>query len=121
MVIGGTGRPIVGRIALPAGTEREIEWMYNSSWLRLKESADPSVPDHYALILKPDGSFRVEDVPAGTHEVIVRVYERPESAYSSYGDVSGSITMEFEVPEMPGGRSDEPLDLGTLELELRED
>lgn len=31
----------------------------------------------------------------------------------------GSITREVEVPEIPGGRTDEPLDLGELQLARR--
>jgi hypothetical protein len=33
--------------------------------------------------------------------------------------VIASLQKEIEVPEAPGGRSDEPMDLGTIELEAR--
>ena len=34
------------------------------------------------------------------------------------GDLLGSVKHAFTVPEMPGGRSDEALDVGTLELAM---
>jgi peroxiredoxin len=33
-----------------------------------------------------------------------------------FGEPLATATHEFEVPEIPGGRSDEPLDIGTVEL-----
>jgi peroxiredoxin len=71
---------------------------------------------HYTFRINKDGSFRIEDVIAGEYEFTVWIEERltgggrPEEI-ASY---SGTI----EVPQMPGGRTDEPLDLGKLELTM---
>ena len=70
------------------------------------------------MIIKPDGTFRVDDVPAGAYSLSIRVHEPPTGQQGRPGDEVGRLSHEFEVPEMPGGRSDEPLDIGTLELKL---
>jgi hypothetical protein len=54
-----------------------------------------------------DGSFRVDDVPAGKY--LLRLAGGfPEGGY-------GSIAVRsFEMPPIPSGESNEPLDLGTI-------
>jgi len=70
----------------------------------------------YAFSINKDGSFRIEDVIAGKYQFTVWIEERltgqgrPEEIAGYYGTI--------EVPEIPGGRSDEPLDLGELELTM---
>ncbi|MHC4627479.1 MAG: carboxypeptidase regulatory-like domain-containing protein, partial [Planctomycetota bacterium] len=72
----------------------------------------------YVFHIERDGSFRIEDVIAGRYSFTVWIEERlsgqgrPEEIGSYYGSI--------KVPEMAGGRSDEPLDLGELELSMRE-
>lgn len=60
-----------------------------------------------------DGAFRAEDVPAGSYELRVQVMTPPNSASHR---VLASAAQDIVVPEMPGGRSDEPLDAGNIEL-----
>ncbi|KPK34673.1 MAG: hypothetical protein AMJ65_18065, partial [Phycisphaerae bacterium SG8_4] len=73
---------------------------------------------HYTFRISDDGSFRIEDVIGGKYDLTVWIEERltgrgrPEEIAGYYGSI--------EVPEMPGGRSDEPLDLGELELSMHE-
>jgi peroxiredoxin len=71
-------------------------------------------------VLDRDGSFRVEDVEAGTYDLILVVNEPshdPRGMMPSHLPL-GSAHREVIVPPMPGGRSDEPLDLGAIRLEL---
>jgi len=74
---------------------------------------------YYSVIVKPDGSFRAEDVPAGKYEFSCYVYEaKGEGPYPrNRGERIGTLKKEFEIAEIEGSRSDEPFDLGTLELE----
>jgi beta-lactamase regulating signal transducer with metallopeptidase domain len=75
------------------------------------------------VALAPDGSFRIDDVPAGEYRLAIRV--NGESAVhvalttrSEFGPFSHIIRI-FTVPPVPGGRSEEPVDLGALRLEPR--
>ncbi len=68
----------------------------------------------YMFQIEPDGTFRIEDVVAGSYQLSLTVHDmqsgngRPESV--------GTVNKHFEVPEMKAGRSDEPLSLGELPL-----
>jgi hypothetical protein len=68
----------------------------------------------YNLIVRPDGAFRMEDVPAGKYQL--SIIARTSAADPNAG-LLGIASRDFIIPEMPGGRRDEPLDLGRLPLE----
>ena len=69
---------------------------------------------HFPLLLdKADGTFRVDDVPPGRYELRVSVAASGTPKYEHLG----GLTREFTVPPVPGGQSDEPVDLGTLTVE----
>ena len=69
----------------------------------------------YAVDLRPDGTFRIEDVPAGRYvlklpfEGLSRDTREGRQAFAR---------AEVAVPEIPGGRSDEPLDIGAVPLHI---
>jgi hypothetical protein len=71
---------------------------------------------HYSLSMEKDGTFRAEDVVAGTYELYITMSsvagERPG------GDTNqiGLGTIEIVVPEIPGGMSDQPLDAGAVKV-----
>jgi peroxiredoxin len=128
VTIGGTGRPIVGKIVAPADYKEPINWAYGHNYLSLKvpkfpllffKKAQQKQRRNYAVKIEHDGTFRVEDVPAGKYELRISVHEPPVGNQCGFGELIGLVTHEFEVPEMPGGRSDEPLDIGNLELEIK--
>ncbi len=136
--LGGTGRPVVGRFALPArlkagaifpyhnqtlerirpeppfpedltGKDREA-WL--ADWLATAEGeAYSSSECTFDTNVRPDGGFRIEDVPAGKYRLRAEMREP-----GTYGQELASIDTEIIVPKIPGGRSDAPLDLGSLEL-----
>jgi hypothetical protein len=136
---GGTGRAIVGKVVL-SSPGREVDWNqgYSSLSTRLPGQsrafnsqeawrewyASPEVKAarenarHYAVSISPDGVFRIEDIPAGTYDLRIDVRE-PGGNRPGMGESIGSLSQEVVVPEMPGGRSDEPLDLGELKLPVR--
>jgi peroxiredoxin len=191
--IGGTGRPVVGRVTVPTDYNEPIDWSQGHSSLSTSHTPQPPYPDniqtmtrkaqfewilnwqkteegkalieqhlwpkypdnitemtmeeiqawhkewresdegkasmkaqqerqkqqrHYAVVIAHDGRFRVEDVPAGSYRLNVTVQERPYGRPYGYGEVIGSISHQFEVPDMNEARSDEPLDIGTLQLKI---
>jgi peroxiredoxin len=74
----------------------------------------------YALHFSPDGSFRIEDVPDGKYTLKVELREGGGNSPSRFSaPLIASLTKEIDVPGTPGGRSDEPLDLGTFTVEAR--
>lgn len=74
----------------------------------------------YPLEIETDGSFRIEDVPPGTYELRIRV-TRPDENINARPRPFGSeeelglLTREVVVPE-----GKEPLDLGTLKVDVME-
>jgi hypothetical protein len=142
--LGGTGRPVIGRFVPPSGTkpgavfrsspdqtlelirpsppypqilggkERQ-EWL--DAWLKTEEGeAYSSAELRFDTNVRPDGRFRVEDVPDGKYRLQAYLNERGNGVPGTWGPGVGSGDTEITVPEMPRGRSDEPLDLGTIEL-----
>ncbi len=152
VILGGSGRPVVGRFVTPDGYDKLIyfgqslgslatvrpqkplpynydrmtkrrQQQWNEEWRKTAEYRkyrDTVWHDknrrHYSFGINEDGSFRVEDVIAGKYQFTVWIEERftgrgsPEEIASYYGTI--------EVPEIPAGRSNEPLDLGELELTM---
>ncbi len=143
--VGGTGRPVVGRLALPDGaamadfilahgghlaTEPRdarpddfFDWsdeQQSAWWDAFRKTPEgrayfDNTERQYALDLRPDGTFRIEDVPAGRYVLKLPFVGRTE------GDRAGRrafARVDVVVPDLPGGRSDEPLDIGVIPLEV---
>jgi hypothetical protein len=70
----------------------------------------------YGLLMAADGSFRGYDIPAGRYVLSLRLEPKPEGQERQPRRRLGVFEFEVTVPEMPGGRSDEPLDIGTLPI-----
>ncbi len=143
--VGGTGRPVVGRVTVPAAIngpidfsigfnsirakakqppppeglsrEKRAEWF--KKWMETEDGQAFQRSQHlsYTVKVEPNGSFRADDVPAGTYQLSIQVHESGGEK-RGVGELLGSASHDFTVPEMPGGRSDELLDIGSLELKL---
>ncbi len=141
--LGGAGRPVVGRFVMPAGIKAggifpswdqslelirpeppypaDLRAHEREAWLREWLATDDG--EAYARSecrldtnVRPDGRFRVEDVPAGRYRLHADVREPGTGVPGTFGPELASIETEIVVPEIPGGRTDVPLDLGTIEL-----
>jgi thiol-disulfide isomerase/thioredoxin len=141
-VLGGRGRPIVGRIAGPPGVDVDLGSEYQSVDARKKS---PDVPDevleqgkeaiqawwegwratdegrHWDALpsffsSKPDveGAFRLEELPAGSWILLVDLQGPVTESKDRRIVRLGRLAHNFIVPEMLDEQSDEPLDLGTL-------
>ena len=142
--LGGTGRPVVGRLALPAGVAMKhfvsgfarlqteppalplpagpaplTDEQWSSWWDAFRET--PECEDYfygehqYAVTFGPEGTLRIEDVPAGRY-----VLKLPFIGNAG-GDQPARrafARVAVVVPAVPGGRDDEPLDIGTIPLEV---
>ena len=137
-VIGGSGRPVIGRVA-PDDPSRTINWTNGNQRLGAAPARPPAfrTPEgyqqwfnspeavaareaivSYPIVFASDGSFRAEDVPAGRYQMYLNFYERRQTG-SGFDPTAGWLNHEFEIEPMPGGRSNDALDLGTLELKTR--
>ena len=124
VMIGGTGRPVTGRLALPKGADVEVAWQLSKAIVETapRVNTDREAKEArrdrraFVAIMQADGSCRINDVPAGDYALAVTL-----ALYGPLGGMGkaiGSLEHRFTVPPMPGGRSDEPLDLGTLTVPL---
>ncbi len=145
--IGGTGRLVVGHATIPKtiakyhwgicvimpdlenyqfpeGVDemsREERQVWFDKWSRTEEGVayNKKSWQSFAVVVGDDGRFRIEDIPSGdyTLSLSINTGETP----NPYGTSKTLDTLrhKFTVPEMAGGRSDQPLDLGDLTLALR--
>jgi RNA polymerase sigma factor (sigma-70 family) len=113
VTIGGTGRPVVGRLDLPAALAEQADWTWSEILLISSRRPQRSrVGKHTA-----DGGFRIEDVPAGAYELIVEIKKTPSEPNHGFSDRPiASVRRRIQVPEMSAGRSDEPLDVGAVAI-----
>ena len=129
--VGGKGRPVIGKVTLPAEILAGRDHVILPPSRLYLEFADTTnfqqqLKDPRQLEVKlagrgfsdqaqlsTDGTFRLEDVPAGTNWLTVEVLCFP--ARGGTGSNVASTSLRFVAPDMPGGRNDVPLDLGTFE------
>jgi hypothetical protein len=65
-----------------------------------------------------DGTFRIEDVPSGNYNMTITFRPKTEAVPGLPDRPVATLAKRVEVADMPGGRSDEPLNLGSLEVVL---
>jgi thiol-disulfide isomerase/thioredoxin len=64
-----------------------------------------------------DGTFRLDDIPEGNWTLRVQLDSPPPTTdVCGTGGTIGTLNYDFVVAAVPGGVSDEPLDIGTLEV-----
>jgi hypothetical protein len=151
VVLGGTGRPIIGT-ALFGGATGSIDWQSVPVRLRLKVANEqgPYPRRHnyssseafiaamakwdqarraqrtFGAFCESNGSFRLQDIPAGTYELEIKLLDSrldtvsPRQPYDPAPEI-GSIVREVIVPEISKGQTGEAVDLGTLELLPRQE
>jgi hypothetical protein len=67
----------------------------------------------------PDGRFRIEDAVPGSYHLSVDASSSPGLTHPlTRNRQTGSIERDVEVAAIPGGHTDEPMDLGTIPLKL---
>ncbi len=146
VTIGGTGRPVVGRFVSPEGSGEPppLNFGHFSIALNVAEpqlpedlkTASPeeqqkwwiayaATPEYqelqakrrwYSFKVEADGRFRAEDIPAGDYQLSAQFMPPPTPSRGYGGEIIASANRMFTIDELPGGRSDEPLDLGDVEL-----
>ena len=127
VIIGGTGRPVIGKLLIPATVTNPPArvMVARSGWMFVFPDSTTKWTSHsinvtlyannreHTAKMALDGTFRVEDVTPGTWWLLANILNDPKGGGSDTTMATAGKT--FIVPEMSGGRSDEPLDLGTVE------
>jgi len=145
--LGDTGRPLVGKVVLPPGVEREMHWEYGLNYLVAMEDGIP-VPDEikdlgfdwrqgwnetwtatpegrayfetlrrYFVKLNPDGTFRVDGVPAGQYQLVIRAYDPPEGMGCLVNPIATAV-VDVTVPPATTKEVSEPAELGAVVVKL---
>ena len=141
VVYGGVGRPVLGRVVL-SDPKRKVDWNSGHHSFGTKFPRPPrqlKTPEeweqwnhspemkearenhrYYGLRLAEDGAFRIENVLPGTYQLSINLTEPSADRFGS-GPLIASHSQEVAVADIPGGVTDEPLDLGVLTLQLKAD
>jgi hypothetical protein len=135
--IGGTGRAVISQLVVPADVM--IDWKRSSfqifstlqmptfrtaeeqrAWQITSEAQEYRAGGRpYAVLVRADGLLRAEDLPPGRYRLQSSLYAPPAPGASanSYGKyIQSPPSREFVIDPPPGGRSDQPLDLGPVEI-----
>ena len=144
VIVGGAGRPVVGRLTraegLPpfdfAGVVGFLEFMQpdpefpegfdewdaaqKRSWwwayYRTEEGRRYyEARNGYLVKVQPDGSFRIDDVPGGTYRLRFEATTPPTSEAGPEDRPTRVAELRLDI-DVPVGPDDKPMDLGTLTL-----
>jgi hypothetical protein len=141
--IGGNGRPVIGKLMLDHNDETlpmagAIESSTDTqprtgpsippNWAALNEQERTKIVDDWyrianqprfsaPIIVSADGSFRADDVPQGQYRI--SVYSRALDPMEGRYEILADGALAFAMPAMPGGKSDQPLDVGAVNVHVR--
>jgi RNA polymerase sigma factor (sigma-70 family) len=101
--------------------DQQQRYAYSRRWyLSAEGKAGRRAARSYAIAVASDGAFRVDDVLPGKYELTIEVQDVlgfwGRTAAGAHTRASAQRPVEIEP--IPGGQSDEPLDLGTIKLDV---
>ncbi|MEZ5942877.1 MAG: carboxypeptidase regulatory-like domain-containing protein [Planctomycetaceae bacterium] len=98
--LGGTGRPLVGKLQQPATDAEPVPWRFAFIYLDQAGQGIENRRRYWATVEK-DGTFRIDDVIPGSYSFQVRFDEHP-------------IQFKPQLVEVPEGDESEPVDIGII-------
>ncbi len=108
VALGGSGRAVVGKLVPPEGSKEKVRWNFALGTLNSPTRGPGGKGLDFTVTVAPDGTFRIDDVPAGSY--MFSVYFQRDRA----GLIHDRMVT---VPKVEGEAAEKPLDLGTLTLE----
>jgi beta-lactamase regulating signal transducer with metallopeptidase domain/protocatechuate 3,4-dioxygenase beta subunit len=113
--LGGTGRPVVGRLQPPEGFTGKIRWNFADIRVMPEAAEERAVRPYFMATVDRDGRFRIDDVPAGRYSMNVWFMRTAQQS-----DDAGQLSNHrFVVPSLASDGAERPIDLGVLRLEKR--
>jgi protocatechuate 3,4-dioxygenase beta subunit len=113
--LGGTGRPVVGRLQPAEGFTGKVRW--NLAGIQVMPEAAERRANwlYFTASVDRDGRFRIDDVPAGSYSLEVWFMRTAQQS-----DDAGQLSHHrFVVPSLASDRAEPPIDLGVLRLKKR--
>jgi peroxiredoxin len=107
--IGGSGRPVVGRVVLPTN----VPWMVRNAVIAPQAATSKRLA--LGVQISVNGRFRAENIAPGEYKLRISIHEPPPDDACGWGPLIGEFSREFTVSPIAGGVTDDPLDLGDLE------
>jgi beta-lactamase regulating signal transducer with metallopeptidase domain/uncharacterized GH25 family protein len=102
------GHAVVGTLHRPISDTKKVRWSFAMVEIEPQKTADGTMHQHFSASVAPDGTFRVDDVPAGDCSLNVRF---------QLGDGGFLFNHHFRVPNANATPSTPPFDLGVLTLQ----
>jgi beta-lactamase regulating signal transducer with metallopeptidase domain/peroxiredoxin len=118
ITIGGTGRPVVGQVALDRQPGVDIDWTANNpASLQRKRDQQAGGDVLYVRMLGPidrSGKFSIPDVPPGEYELKIAVNNPPTPDACGAGEEIGQAKIDVTVPPRDSEQPDKPFDVGSV-------
>ena len=127
VVIGGTGRPVIGHVEMPLFEGKKFDWSASDAIevgpernQNFGRAEGEWYTKRFCAAIGRDGSFRVDDIPPGDYTFTLRINKPGTNPGNPMGQQMGIASTKFTVPEFEGGatRNAEPLDLGELKPQI---
>ena len=84
-----------------------------------KAEAIQDAQKHFPVkIERPNGTFRIDDVEPGTYTLSVSIADPPAANQCGTGEQIATGSTELTVAEVPGGVSDEPMEIPSVALKV---
>lgn len=106
--IGGVGRPVVGHIVIPLDIAAGGYGVFNA----MLSANGGNISDQF--VVKSDGTFRIDDVPPGSYSLRATITDLSKPNDWMKGVPIGNLYQTLTMPPVPGGVSDDPLDIGAV-------
>lgn len=132
IVVGGDGRPVVGRIQVPEAITAQVDWPLSVVLLHRIASHDQltevkaieadSAPTETAIVetyhtcLSEARDFRLEDVKPGTYSLTIQLRELGAKAPSGGPVFVDELKREIFVGPFTDGNREAPEDLGLISM-----
>ncbi|MBN2590965.1 MAG: carboxypeptidase regulatory-like domain-containing protein [Sedimentisphaerales bacterium] len=114
--IGGTGRPVTGKIIIPDPIRRRTNWQNIEGNLNITSENNPYLAISFNI--ENDGSFKIDDVPEGEYSLYIQAYDLESRVTQISKEQIASLSHQFNVTE---SESNEALALGEMELVISGD